>query len=236
MSPQASRPAATAKSPIFAAVGLSLIIGFGAVFATTDMATLESMLTGKWLFGPLTETQQAHTVALAALEQNLGSVSREIDFVSTRVSASIQRSEDRSFDRFAQLDAEIAALKNRVAVLSGVRPGTPLADNSEIIGLRASLHDLSFAHTSAVAALTKRLDKIEIKVGLSSDVVATPKAPRKPHRTVARVRKPIAQQPTFESETLPTTARPDRGHLFNVKPISHQAAPLRLTRLPNTGW
>lgn len=235
MSAQASRPAASAKSPVFAAVGISLVVGLGAVLASTDMATLEDVATGKWLTRPFTEMQQAHTVALAALEHNLGNVSREIDFVSTRVSASIQRSEDRSIDRFAQLDSEIAALKNKVAVLSGTRPATPVAGVGEIIGLRASLHDLSFAHTSAVAALTKRLDRIEIKVGLSSDVVAMPRAPRKLHRTVARVRKPAAA-PTFESETLPATARPDRGHLFNVKPISHQAEPLRLTRLPNTGW
>lgn len=234
MSPQASRPAASARSPILAAVGISFVIGLGAVFATTDMATLEDVLTGKWFTRTFTETQQVHTVALAALEQDLGNVSRELDFVSTRVSTSIQRSEERSFDRFAQLDAEIAALKNKVAVLSGIRPGTPMADASEIIGLRASLHDLSFAHTSAVAALTKRLDKIEIKVGLSSDVVASP-GPRKVRRTVARVRRPIAQ-PAFETETFPATARPDRGHLFNVKPLSHQATPLRLTRLPNTGW
>jgi len=235
MSAQASRPAASAKSPIFAAVSISLVIGLGAVLGTTDIATLEDVLSGKWLTRPFTEMQQAHTVALAALEQNLGNVSREIDFVSTRVSASIQRSEDRSIDRFAKLDAEIAALKNRVAVLSGVRPGAPVADASEIIGLRASLHDLSFAHTSAVAALTKRLDRIEIKVGLSSDVVAVPRAPRKPHRAVARIRKP-AVAPAFESEVLPATARPERGHLFNVKPLSHQAEPLRLTRLPNSGW
>ena len=235
MSAQASRPAASAKSPIFAAVGISLVIGLGAVLGTTDLATLEDVLSGKWLTRPFTQMQQAHTVALAALEQNLGNVSRELDFVSTRVSASIQRSEDRSIDRFAKLDAEIAGLKNKVAALSGVRPGAPVADASEIIGLRASLHDLSFAHTSAVAALTKRLDRIEIKVGLSSDVVAMPRAPRKVHRTVARIRKP-AVAPTFESETLPATARPERGHLFNVKPLSHQAEPLRLTRLPNTGW
>src|SRR6476646_3980285 len=136
MSAQASRPAASAKSPIFAAVGISLVVGLGAVLASTDRATLEDVATGKWLTRPFTEMQQAHTVALAALEQNLGSVSREIDFVSTRVSASIQRSEDRSIDRFAQLDSEIAALKNKVAVLSGTRPATPVAGAGEIIGLR----------------------------------------------------------------------------------------------------
>jgi hypothetical protein len=27
-------------------------------------------------------------------------------------------------------------------------------------------------------------------------------------------------------------ARPERGHLFNVKPVSQQVGPLRLSRLP----
>jgi hypothetical protein len=29
-----------------------------------------------------------------------------------------------------------------------------------------------------------------------------------------------------------SVARPERGHLFNVKPLSHQGAPLRMSRLP----
>jgi hypothetical protein len=234
MSSQASRPAASAKSPILAAVGISLIIGIGALLGTADPATLSDVFTGRLLTRPFTETQQGHTVAIAALEQGLGNVTREIDFVTTRMGAAIERNENRAADRLAQLDTEIAALKTRLAGLQGVKGAPVASEATDIIGLRSSLHDLAAAHSSAVAALTKRLDRIEVKVGLSSDVVATNPPARKKHRVVARVRKPPVP-PAFESEAMPATARPDRGHLFNVKPLSHQAAPLRLTRLP-TSW
>ena len=231
MSPQESRPAMPAKSPILAAVGISLAIGLGTVIGTTDTATLADILTGKWLTRTFTETQQGHTVAIAALEQSVGNVTRDIDFVATRVTASIQRSEERTSDRLALLDTELAALKNKIAGLQSVRPGTPVASSeaSDIVGLRTSLHDLSSAHNSAVAALTKRLDRIEVKVGLASDV--PPASGPRVHkaRQVAKVKKPAT--PAFENDAFPPNVRPEHGHLFNIKPLSRQDAQLRLTRL-----
>ena len=40
-------------------------------------------------------------------------------------------------------------------------------------GLRSSLHDLSVAHPGAVAAITKRLDRIEVMVGLATDMTSS---------------------------------------------------------------
>ena len=85
-----------AKSPILAAVGISLAIGLGAVLGTTDIATLEEAITGRWLTRSYTETQQGHTVAIAALEHSIGGVTRDIDFVASRAGASIRRNEDRT--------------------------------------------------------------------------------------------------------------------------------------------
>ena len=45
---------ATTKSPIFAAVGISLAIGLGAVLGTTDIGTLEDAISGRWLTRPYT--------------------------------------------------------------------------------------------------------------------------------------------------------------------------------------
>jgi hypothetical protein len=146
------------------------------------------------------------------------------------VSASIAHSEERTYDRLALLDAELAALKDKIAGLQGARGGTPVAsETSDIIGLRSSLHDLTTAHNSAVAALTKRLDRIEVKVGLASDV--PPASGPRVHktRTVAKVKKPAAAP--FELDPFSSTPRPEHGHLFNVKPLSRQDAQLRLTRL-----
>ena len=84
-----------AKSPILAAVGLSLAIGLGAVLGATDIGTIEDAISGRWLTHPYTETQQSHTVAIAALESSIGGVTRDIDFVASRAGASIRRNEDR---------------------------------------------------------------------------------------------------------------------------------------------
>src|ERR1044072_3145905 len=94
------------KSPLLAAVGLSLAVGLGAVLGTTDMATIEDAITGKWLTRPYVEAQQGHTVAIAALAQDSGGVSRNVDFVAARAGAAVRRNEDRAAARFAQIDAE----------------------------------------------------------------------------------------------------------------------------------
>src|SRR4051812_8715997 len=121
MSSQANQSRTSAKSPLLAAIGISLAIGLGALLGTADPATIEDAITGKWLTRPFTETQQSHTVAIAALEYGLGGVSRDIDFVTARIDTSIQRSQIETFDRFAKLDAEVAALKEVIAGIQAAR-------------------------------------------------------------------------------------------------------------------
>ena len=55
--------------------------------------------------------------------------------------------------------------------------------------------------------------------------VAATKQAKKQHRPSRRTRR-------FRSAPAASVARPERGHLFNVKPISQQGAPLRISRLP----
>ena len=223
------------KSPILAAVGISLAVGLGAVlgttdFATIDLATIEDAITGKWLTRPYVEAQQGHTVAIAALEQDIGGVSRDIDFVAARAGAAVRRNEDQAAARFAQIDAEIAALKDKLAGVQLTqlisRPDTLGAPGDP--GLRSSLTELTAAHHNSVAAITRRLDRIEVKVGLTTDV-ATPVAAsvRKPVRRAVKIRRHVA--PPSE----PIVSSPlDGGQLFNVRPVSQRTG-MRLSRLPN---
>jgi hypothetical protein len=233
MSVQAFRPAPPAGSPILAAIGICLTVALGAVLGTTDTATLAAFFSGKWLTQSLTDTQQSHTVAIAALEQGFGHIARELDFVATRVGAAVERSADRTADRLATLDTKIAELNSKIAALQGARPGAPAApEASDVIGLRSSLHELASAHSSAVAALTKRLDRIEVKVGLASDVPsAVPRAAHKGRRTAARAKRPAAALPAVETDAAAPAPRPERGHLFDAKPLSQQDGPLRLSNL-----
>ncbi len=122
---------ATTKSPIFAAVGLSLAIGLGAVLGTSDIGTIEDAISGRWLTRPYTETLQGHTVAIAVLESSIGGVTRDIDFVASRASASIRRNEDQSAERFKQIDAEIAALKDK---LTGVQLTQLITSHADQLG------------------------------------------------------------------------------------------------------
>jgi hypothetical protein len=224
----------TAKSPILAAIGISLAIAAGSIIGTLDMATVEDVATGRILTRPLAEAQQRNTLALAALENTVGAITRDIDFVAARVSATVRRSEDQASDRFAQLDAEIAALKDKIAGIQHARVApvsVPQRDvRGDLTGLRSSLSDLSLAHSGAVAAITRRLDRIEVKVGLTTDVVlsVSEASAQKPTRHKAAKKQNVPN----ESDAAQNVARPERGHIFNLKPISQQGAPLRLSRLP----
>jgi hypothetical protein len=231
MSPLPSKPA---KSPILAAVAISLAIGIGALVGSAEPGMVEEVVTGRFLTRPFTEAQQDHTFAIAALETNAGHVTGEIDFLAKRVRASIRRNEEQTVDRFTAIDAELAALKDKIAGIQDARaPRTdaPLANAGEMMGLRSSLHDLASAHSSAVTALTRRLDKIEVTLGLSTDMMSSAgPAARKAARRVA-VAKARKQSGQTESEAMVSPAKPEHGHLFNLKPISQQSAPLRLSGL-----
>jgi hypothetical protein len=224
------------KSPILVAIGISLAIAAGSIISTLDMATVEDVATGRILTRPLAEAQQRSTLAIATLENTVGAITRDVDFVASRVSATVRRSEEATFDRFAQLDAEIAALKDKIAGiqharLAPARTSEPQRDVSgDVTGLRSSLNDLSVAHSGAVAAITRRLDRIEVKVGLTTDVVSSVSDASAQKTARAKpARKPHGPN---EADAAQNIARPERGHIFNVKPISQQGAPLRLSRLP----
>ena len=227
------------KSPLLAAIGISLVIGLGALLGTAEPATVEDAVSGKWFTRPFTETQQSHTVAIAALAHSLGSVSREIDFVAARVNGSIQRNENETFDRFAKLDAEITALKDTIAGVQNTRvttphpspaPNAPGANADDVTGLRSSLHDLATAQRGAVAALTRRLDRVEVMVGLSTDMtssVANPLAQRARRAAAAKPRNAAPAVQKQAAARLPAGVHRERGHIFSLKPLNEQAAPLR---------
>jgi hypothetical protein len=242
------------KSPILAAVGISLVIAIGSSIGSLDMAQVEEVATGQFLTRPLAEANQRNASAIAtlgnsmtALENTIGAISKDIDFVTARVSATMRRNEDQAYDRFAHLDAEIAALKDRIAGIQQARvaPAPKAAPEApqDVTGLRSSLHDLTAAHTGAVTALNKRLERIEVMVGLTTDMTSSASDPaaQKARRAEAAAKQTKKQPPaeTVVPVAVPATnaapatsvARPERGHLFNVKPLSHQGAPLRMSRL-----
>jgi hypothetical protein len=239
-----SSQSSTPKSPILAAIGISLAIAAGSMIASLDMAKVEDVTSGRFLTRPLADAQQRQAVALASLENTVGAISKDIDFVAERVSTTIRRNENQTFDRIASLETEIAALKDRIAGIQHVRVAPIRAQQEtqpDVTGLRSSLHDLQTAHTGAVTAITRRLERIEVMVGLTTDLtssVSNPVAKKAARR--AEVTRQARKQNTAPAEAAPmpimappaNTARPERGYLFNVKPVSQQGAPLRVSRLP----
>jgi hypothetical protein len=244
--------AARAKSPLTLAIYICLAIAIGAVGTTIDPAVYADIVSGKWLTASLEAAQQRNTAAVAALETKVDAIVKDVDFVASRVNVSIRRNEDQAFDRFVGLDAEIAALKEKLesvqalyaqprrmadALLGTVEKSS--VDANDVVGLRSSLHDLAVSQHGAVAAITKRLDRIEIMVGMATDMtssVADPLERRQARRKALAEKmskKPVIAPaaPWIETTAERNVARPDRGHLFNVKPISQQGAPLRMSRL-----
>jgi hypothetical protein len=235
-------------SPLKIAIVICAAVAAGAALGTIDASTVEAIASGRFLTAPLAEAQQRNTTAIAALERKSENFAKDLDFVVSRIGASVRRNEDQTSDRLVKLDAEIAELKDTIALmhtarLSPSRAADPLlgserrAEASEVTGLRSSLNDLAAAHHGAVAEITKRLDRIEVMVGLSTDVVSSVADPLELKRArrkafAERTKKLHATPAKLEQAAEGNAARPERGHLFNVKPISQQGAPLRLSRLP----
>jgi hypothetical protein len=207
----------SARSPLATAILISFAIAAGAVLSTLDAPIFDEITSGRWLTRPLSEAQERNTAAIEKLERDVGAVTTDIDFVAARIGAAIQRNEGAALDRFAEVEARIAALRERFAnaqtTEAAVRAPEPDAGD---INLRSSLNELAAAHNGAVSAITRRLDRIESIAGISTDVMS----PAKPARRNA-----------FKRPATQSVAMPMRGHIFNIKPVSQQAAPLRLSRL-----
>ncbi len=222
-------PATRARSPLGMALFISFAIAAGTVVSTLDASIFDDITSGKWLTRSFSEGQERNMAAIASLEQSVSAIGRDIDFFAARLGDSIRRSEDLNHDRFAQIEARIAALKERV----GARLAPPSETSSDVMGLRTSLNDLAAAHTGAVAAITRRLDRIEVMVGISTDMVSSVADPAARQAARKATRKPSAVSvPIDTAPAEQRAARPERGHLFNVKPVSQQGVPLRLSRLP----
>jgi hypothetical protein len=205
-------------SPLATAILISFAIAAGTVLSTLDAPIFEEITSGKWLTRSFSQAQEHNTAAIAKLEREVGTVTTDIDFVASRIGVAIQRNESAALDRFAEVEARISALKERFATVQANQAvaRAPDTDQSEFT-LRSSLYELAAAHNGAVSAITRRLDRIEATVGISTDVMSSANSVRR-----NALRKAASPQ---------NLAAPERGHIFNLKPISQQAAPLRLSRL-----
>jgi hypothetical protein len=205
------------KSPLATAILISFAIAAGTVLSTLDASIFEEIANGKWLTRSFGQAQERNSAAIAKLEREVGTVATDIDFVAARVGAAIQRNESTALDRFAEVEARLAALKERVAGVQATQAAARAPDTDQgDITLRSSLHELAAAHNGAVSAIRRRLDRIEVMVGISTDVMSSAKS---------------ARRNALKRAGPQNFATPERGHIFNIKPVSQQAAPLRLSRL-----
>ena len=235
------------SSPFKLALGISLAIATGSILTTLDSPIFNEITSGRFLIRPFIETQARNTAAIASIDDRVGALTKDLDFISSRVSASVRRNEDQTFDRLAHLDAEIAALKERMAVMQTARlsPRTepapaPAPSNEQVSGLRSSLNELSSSHQGAVSAITRRLDRLEVMIGMSTDTASSAADPEERQRVrreslvKAKKVKPAVEQTSAAPVAGQTGVRPERGHIFNMKPISQQPTPLRVSsRLPS---
>jgi hypothetical protein len=221
---RSEKPDVRAKSPLTIAILISLAIAAGSMLSTLDAVAFDEITSGRWLTRSVSEAQERHAAAISDLERTVGAVTKDVDFVATRMGDAIKRSEDRAEDRFAEMDARITALNARLAVMqASVAARAPEAAEAGDISLRdmrlrSSLHELAAAHHVTVSAIKKRLDRIEAIVGVSTDMVSNKHIQRRA-RAASRLVPRIERQ---------TAATPDRGYIFDVKPPT---PPLRLSRL-----
>jgi hypothetical protein len=212
----------SAKSPLGAAILISLAIAAASVLSALDAPIFDEITSGRWLTRPFSEAQERHAAAIAKLERNVGAVTTDIDFVTSRMDDTIKRNEDLARDRFAEMDARITALNERILQASVMARAPEGGDAADVTGLRTSLHELTASHKGAVAAITRRLDRIEVMVGMSTDVISS---------NEGRARRHMLKNLAAHSEPQISATTEQAGHIFDVKPVSQQAPPLRLSRL-----
>jgi hypothetical protein len=229
---QNEAPAPRTKSPLGTALLISFAIAAGAIVSTLDASIFEEVKSGRWLTRPFAQAQARNTASIASLEQNIGAIGKDIDFVAARVAENARRSDDLNRDRFAEIEARLAALRERVGTQAAHVPVAPADLSGDVTGLRASLNDLAATHAGAVAAMTRRLNRIEIMVGISTDMVSSVADPVARQAARKALRKPAMAFVPAERAAEQNGARPQRGHLFDVKPVSEQGGLLRLSRLP----
>src|SRR3954447_6429547 len=201
-----------AKSPLAAAILISLAIAAGVVLSTLYAPIFDEITSGRWLTRSFSEGQARHAAAIAKLERNVGAVTTDIDFVTSRMDDTIKRNEDLARDRFAEMDARITALNERILQASVMARAPEGGDAADVTGLRTSLHELTASHKGAVAAITRRLDRIEVMVGMSTDVISSNDPARRAGRRMLK-------NPASHAELLPSIGTPERGHIFDVKPV-----------------
>jgi hypothetical protein len=142
------------RSPFAGAVLISCSVAAGALLATVsggaDM--------------PVEKVER-----IAKLEARIDAMNRDIDFVAARMGDSINRNENSAVNRFTQIDTTFARLTAR---LDGARSdrmvSAPAAGKANDSVLRPSMNELAAAQ-SAISEITKRLDRIEVRVGMSTD-------------------------------------------------------------------
>ncbi len=220
-----AQPASTqTRSPLAAALLICFSVAAGTVFTTLDSPIFDEITSGRWLTGAFSQAQERNTSSIANLERNVGALTTDIDFVAGRMHASAKRSDDLALVRFTQIDAALAAMDEKIAKLQLDRlVSSPVAAKTEDGGLRSSLHELA-AHSSALTAITKRLDRIEVKVGMSTDTDAEPVA-----RHAARRKATAARKPAQTEQSPDLMAQTER--LLGLRPAGKPNKSLRVSTL-----
>jgi hypothetical protein len=215
-----------AKSPLAAAILISLAIAAAAVLCSLDSPIFDEITSGRWLTRSLSEAQARNTMAIAKLEHDIGSATSDIDFIAARLAAAIDRNDTTTRDRLAEIDARVTAIKERIVAQAAQSPAPQTTDASDVVGLRKSLHELAAAQSGSVAEIDKRLNRIERLVGISTDVISSTDPVRR------RARHSLLKDSTPRTDLAqgPGKAEP-AGHIFDLRPVSLQTAPLRLSKL-----
>src|SRR5436190_1365693 len=112
-----------------------------------------------------------------------------------------------------------AAIAISLGIAAGVVLSTLDAPIFDELTSGSWLTELATSHKGAVAAITRRLDRLEVLAGISTDVISSNHRVRKRHS--------IAQNLGQNPESPQILASPEQaGHIFNIKPVSQQAPPL----------
>lgn len=186
-------PWSVLKSPLRLALVAVIVVG-----AWTLLSPLGAGILDRSGAKPLTDQAR-----IDSLEQSVGTVSRDIDVITTRVRTTMQQTEEAYQERHKQLTAEIGALKERIdaqASRAGAA-GPARAPSPEVKEIRTSLAELATAQTTAVASINQRIDRLEGMV--ATRAADAPKPPDTVRASLEPAARHIAEPATRHAAQKP---------------------------------
>ncbi|HVY59883.1 MAG TPA: hypothetical protein VHA77_18675 [Xanthobacteraceae bacterium] len=184
--PTSDTSSESAISPIILAGCLALAVGAGAFLslsgtsgfdAALKYANLDTLLDTVGLSrSSIATTEQKQADTISRLDRGMDALSAQVAVLTSKMEAAGLGDADQ---RLSRLDTDVGHLKDQIAAIQTAQDDPFTLEGSKVDAtmLRSSIDELSARSNSQIAAVNKRLDRIEMIVAGRAEVTGSISAP-----------------------------------------------------------